>query len=86
MDFIKKPMEIENKSIRGVSIKNIIRLSIGMRLPKEITYKLLEIGNHSLDNEMSQESAIYRYIIEYMSNYSIEDIDMLSDKKQFQFV
>lgn len=69
--------EIENKSIRGVSIKNIIRLSIGMRLPKEITYKLLEIGNHSLDNEMSQESAIYRYIIEYMSNYSIEDIDML---------
>lgn len=66
---------IETKPNRDISIENILRLSLGMKLSKDVIYRLLEIGNHSLLNEMSQLDALYRYILDYMSRDSVERID-----------
>lgn len=68
--------DIETKIDRKISLDNILRLSIGMRLPKEVIYRLLEIGDYSLDNDMSERNILYRVVIDYMLNSSIHDIDL----------
>ncbi len=67
--------EIETNNSRGYSLETIIALCIGMHLPPEFSFELLNSAGFTIENNSTEKNCIYCFILRNMYNCDIDEIN-----------